>query len=506
MSDLRTVSFKITADSKQALDAFIKTQQELGKVIGYKEKATQATDQHTRSTANFNMVGMNFNRIISDSPYFLSSMQMGIMSIGNNIGPMVESLNAAKNATGSWKSVVMSAFTGAGGVMTLISLATAGITAWALANRSASNEVKEHKQKVDEFARSLESMSKISLGATLVQKQMDYERAEFLRKQYAGRQGRNLESDEYKELSAAAKLAEAEVRKVQQAMSGSGYLQDLKNRLAELEKIKMSLSKEQLKGEAGKNIEAQIKSIRQELEGGSAGKSGLLNVLENKQNLLSDAIGAAKTLDEVRNLTIELDKVKQEIFQIQFYANSGFKSIEEFSKAITVQPRGLQAQNSIFNTPKELKGREMPGGYTEGLILTEEQKAKIQADLKQQYSALSVIANSAAQSIENQFKKMWKNIFGEANNLLEEFLQNVASGLMSLAAQELSSSIFSGFMSLLNPLSAIPDLTGGISRLFSPGASSGGTVVIPVNIGQDKVTTVVANGYIEARSLRLIEG
>ncbi|MBK6914475.1 MAG: hypothetical protein IPH11_12820 [Ignavibacteriales bacterium] len=64
-------------------------------------------------------------------------------------------------------------------------------------------------------------------------------------------------------------------------------------------------------------------------------------------------------------------------------------------------------------------------------------------EMKRQFAEFNVIANSAAQTMRQAFSQAWQDIFGEANSLLEMFLQNIASGLLSLAAESVATSIFS---------------------------------------------------------------
>jgi hypothetical protein len=123
--------------------------------------------------------------------------------------------------------------------------------------------------------------------------------------------------------------------------------------------------------------------------------------------------------------------------------------------------------------PAELTTKNMP--YKPTIPIPDE------SELRSAFREFDVIANESARTLYGAFSQAWEDIFGKANNLFEQLLQNIGMGLLDLVAQDISSSIFSAL---------IPG-GGLLDGLFGKVSGGGGTVL--VQIGESQVQQATAN-------------
>lgn len=117
MAQIAELEVAFTTDTKRLNDG----------IASVKKGVSQTGAQITKSfgtSANKSIEGTtmavtNFNRIVQDAPY-------GIIGISNNLEPMIQSFNQLKGQTGSTtralKTLLVSAFTGPGALITAVSL------------------------------------------------------------------------------------------------------------------------------------------------------------------------------------------------------------------------------------------------------------------------------------------------------------------------------------------------------------------------------------------------
>jgi len=96
----------------------------LNNTLGKNSQYLQAT---TRGSANMGMAILNMNYVIRDSPYFFQNFAMGVMAIGNNLNPMIDSMrNAsieAKAMGSSFGKELLRSLSGGAGITMALSLA-----------------------------------------------------------------------------------------------------------------------------------------------------------------------------------------------------------------------------------------------------------------------------------------------------------------------------------------------------------------------------------------------
>ena len=123
--------------TKMSLEAVQSKMMSLG--IGYKK----TLDSLSGTTHNYNMIGMNFNRILQDSPYFMQSMQLGIMATANNFQEFANSVALGKARGESFMTMIKSSITGVNGYILALNLVISAVLAFSLASRTSSKDMKE---------------------------------------------------------------------------------------------------------------------------------------------------------------------------------------------------------------------------------------------------------------------------------------------------------------------------------------------------------------------------
>ena len=145
--------------------AFAALQNKIAMTEAELAKFNMVVSATTKRTGDYNMVGINTARLFSDMGYAAQSFSFGVMSIGNNISPLVESLKRAKSAGQSWKDILISTFTGTSGWLVGINILVSAITAYSIATREAGQNTQDWDLKtlignVNAYAESLKKVNK----------------------------------------------------------------------------------------------------------------------------------------------------------------------------------------------------------------------------------------------------------------------------------------------------------------------------------------------------------
>jgi hypothetical protein len=413
-------------------------------------------DRTNKSMGGFNMVGMNFNRIIQDSPFFLSSFSMGMMSIQNNIGPLAESFAYAKKNGESFTSVLSSSLGGLNGYMMALNLAIAAITAFSIANRGAKGEVDSLNKSIEEQVKALVKVKDYQYEFLVNPEDVEIriEQIDKLIKKYK-------EEAEYVSGGASARAGKGGA--LLGAFVNTFITKDLtateEKRLETLDLIQEQLKKNK------ETLEAQLEIERTMEEIGV--KKTLRNdkVVKPKKEAQSefDYADAQKSIEKYYDMVEFTDDnyyqwKTQRIIQMGrvVIAQKQAEGAEliNIEKAINKEIEDLNEKHFKF-----LKENATYAGVKIGKLMSpvsdkvEKPSFAVVDDLeiqKQQYKELNLMSMEAANTLRNGFMQVWQDIFGEANNLLTQFLQNVAAGIADLAAQKLASSIFSAFLGLFS--------------------------------------------------------
>lgn len=160
----KDIQIGLGLDTK-ALDTQISaTKTKLSGLEAQMNKATGATNNFNKSTANGSNTLMNFSRIAQDAPF-------GIIGIGNNLTATAESFgHLSKQAGGAGGAIkaILSSLSGIGGILLAVSLVTTGLTIMAQQGLTLGDVFEKITGKFDQAARDIktayEESSKAALG------------------------------------------------------------------------------------------------------------------------------------------------------------------------------------------------------------------------------------------------------------------------------------------------------------------------------------------------------
>jgi uncharacterized surface protein with fasciclin (FAS1) repeats len=134
------------------------------------QTAAPQVDKLSKSTSNYNAVGVNFARLIQDAPF-------GIIGVGNNITALAESLQNASNQGKTFTQILGGVFS-AGNLLTLgISALVTGYTIYQQNAEKTITLNDKVKESYDDIADSVESLAKklaaLDLVNEVINKQVD---------------------------------------------------------------------------------------------------------------------------------------------------------------------------------------------------------------------------------------------------------------------------------------------------------------------------------------------
>ena len=429
----KQITYDVTANTKQAEQGFVALDQKIART------ATKTAPHYTQAMNRASTAHLNFNRVIQDSPYFFQSFSMGVMAVGNNIDPLVESMKRLKEETGSMKGafkLLLTSLAGPSGIVTLISLAVSGLTAYTLWASRAKRETKA-------MAKDMASLKDVAIFG----------------------------SDKKDKVKIPFALLPDYIKEAEKKV---GSL-----RVALIKGLQLPISA------AGTSFEAMIKSV----------KSGYKHIVDNERLQGTQLQENAKVkLAFIESMEKELN-IYKDILKESKARYARLKAEEElYKKVLSLKRRA----DSLFPSGRGFDASGRPegikGGAPVGYRRTGRRKAPFDflspADLVKQYREVAILAEATAQTTYTAFSQAWEKIFGEANSLLEIFLQNIVDGIGNLASQYLFASVFNW-------------LVPGSGALLFPGF--GGTQTININLDGDVVASAVVNRYgkITQRAARL---
>lgn len=430
----KDVILKVNTDTKQAEKGFQNIESESNKavvaiegmnkgLVDIPKNTVPAAAGLTNLSAIMNKAqytNQSFNRILQDSPYFFQSFNMGIMSVSNNIPTLFEAFARLKAETGSTKLALKSflgTFIGPQGFLSIINLAVSAGLALSMYFQNQAREAKKAADEIDHMAEAVKGF--VNVKSQLDEKELRFQ-AENL-KQYIPEQETLLKSLQ-KEFDAVKQGWLLSVR-AQDDVS-TKVLADRMNSLTEEISVRTKV------------IEKLKEESKQYQELGKVAK------------IYSEFIQDRK------------DKEKSKMGWVDFLGEDA----EWFEDEILSKDEGLG-----FNPRYKMK----PTGKKPDLPKVTEEEAR------KAFREFDIIANESARTLYSVFSEAWRDIFGEANSIFEQLLQNISMGLMDAFAQDASSSIFNAL---------IPG--GSLFSGLSGGQANNSTVL--VQIGENELTKATA--------------
>lgn len=136
----------------------------------------EAQRRLTTTSTNAGVALQNLNFVIRDSPYFFKDFSLGLLAVGNNLNPLIDSLlrmkkEAAETGTTLTSSLV-AALKGPAGVVLAFSALVTILQAVTFAMSDTKKEAKESKDNIDKLRDSIDNLSNSFKEA--IEKQREY--------------------------------------------------------------------------------------------------------------------------------------------------------------------------------------------------------------------------------------------------------------------------------------------------------------------------------------------
>lgn len=414
------------------------------------ENVTQKTQKTGGAFGNTNITLLSFNRIIQDAPF-------GIMGVSNNITFLAEQMTYAKQQGVGFVAQIKNmgtAMLGTGGLMFAISAVTSLITYFSMQSRGAAESTKSLSEELKD------------MWSEAFKADVQFEKL-----------AKDLEKFTVAELNESLRSVKSQIDDVglsfwQAGLYGLGFRGVLEDVYKELDKLVKERN-----------------ALEDKLNPKENRPKGIIELLQAEKDKYETLKKQATTLSDItkyKNIIFAIDDRLSEI------DGSRTKELKDHTKE-------LKEQKVIWEDFARLRNREMGriglplpttmnprGGFAGNKTgaATQDVMAGMALplqDIKQNFAVFKSIAESTAQSMRQAFSQAWQDIFGEANSLLEIFLQNIASGLSSLAAESVAPTIFSF-------------LTGGLGGALGAFKPSGGDNIINLKIGDETVERFVYKG------------
>jgi hypothetical protein len=397
-----------------------------------------------------NQLGMNFNRVLQDSPYFFSSFNMGVMSVANNLPVLAESFQQAKSRGETFKQMLSGMFTGMGGWMTALNLVISGVLAYTMATRGSKEETDGMTESMQRLNKQFDRMVTVNNPFGNIFK---------------------LDTSNITNITKLIDKIDQLTGKAQQEEAGTipGVDSSLENAEAYNKLLQESFIKMAGMKEADKSISDGVRKRLEDLKTEIEYQRTLKRMLEEIGMTAEGnaALIKAAQADSYADLLESIDAAKKGFEDIDVDTltknNTSWKDARSQARMDLVN--GLQEDMTDL-------GNEMPD-----IILPDVSVEEIKRRWREIHRFESHLADAAAATLRTGMNQAFDDIFGHANSLLEIFLQNMFSAMASDWASDIGSGIFSW-------------LTGGTSSvlegIFGSSAGGGGSrsdfVVTNVNI------------------------
>jgi len=143
-------------------DAFVELKNKIFLANQELENVGASTRGSTRGVANMSIAMQNLNYVVRDSAYFTQSFAFGVLAIGNNLNPMIDSMmranREAKAMNSTFGKEMLGFLKGPGGIVLGLSLAVTAFQALTFAMAKNKDKAKEAKDFLDEFIKAHESL------------------------------------------------------------------------------------------------------------------------------------------------------------------------------------------------------------------------------------------------------------------------------------------------------------------------------------------------------------
>ncbi len=221
-------------------------------VLSQKQIAVQrATLGLTTGAANAGVALQNLNFVIRDSPYFFRDFSLGLLAVGNNLNPLIDSMlrmkREAQDVGQTLSGALWASLKGPAGVVLAFSALVTVLQAVTFAMSSTKKEAKETKDEIRELRDELQKLTREQLQSGLVRAKTEFQAELFNVPDVQRRQmllGRIPMTDELKRLDERIKAYEKEIFMLGDIENVENRLRINRQRLKDLNKDNLALYKD----------------------------------------------------------------------------------------------------------------------------------------------------------------------------------------------------------------------------------------------------------------------
>lgn len=480
MSEVRKEIDKVGIGSPQKIQSLQNEYSQLDSVVKrFTESAklsNTVVDQSGKLAQKTRLLNNELAFTIQDGAYAFNDLRMGVLGISNNLPRVAYQMREMAMITGSWGTAIKTAALGLFSFNGVMSLAVGALVAWtALSGRTknGNNDVEDSfenlKKAVEDYTASLKALNQEELRRIPI-----------------------MESSTNK-VWVAQKVTELYSNVVEKLGGGSGLKSYVLTLLGLADAIERTTkAQKELLGELNIDIftkyekqiiditNATVKYNNEALQkyiigqGYTVGaiQSTIASLQEAQKLLVYNSVAYKQNIDAIKELNGLLNPPKPKAIEHTNLLSELYKDILDTVTKIN------QIDKSQSGKPKLIKGGKNPlysfkdvsfaadeidktktiGGTKSGGVSQEYLLNQIrvsQSEIREAFPIETTLVDAFQGSITDAGRVAFESIFGQANSLLEIFIQNIATSFLSLGSRDIAGG-------LLNML------TGGAA-----GASSG---------------------------------
>lgn len=480
MADVRDIQMNFTANTSQAEAA-------IQRLKGSTDQASKSLDKQKTSTVNAGGAVISFGRIIQDAPF-------GIIGVANNITMLSEqfvSLKAQAGSTGAALTAMKSAMVGPLGLTLAISAITTGLQFWALQSqktKKAVDSLGDSVKRIVEFKNPFENFTlkfdtnNIDKALAKVDSELAYAKGQISRYSSPGEADRQDTDKMATWAGESYKAQKKYLPRVEVLTKLREYLTAIKKEVdvdSQVWKELNTFLESGFKGDSDKPFKTTTTGGADDAK---APKIKMPKIEEQKTfyESLRDEISLSLEIDNLLEKKTSKSVYENYLKLIGDEISNGKASQKEMLEWLRLRKQVLKEMEEDYKLPeyKRTDGFDLFLGFDSKTMKSmkklqekadkdaERQKLKEDKEqAKKQYETYKdLFIDPFVSSFQGEFSKAWQSIFGEANSLLEKFIQSLGESLFNKAVGSAASGILGMIFPGFNLLEAAVGGFGGGDR------------------------------------------
>lgn len=414
----------------------------------------------TKSTSNVAHAMMNLNYVVRDSPYFFQNFALGVMAVGNNLNPLIDSMQRARAESKALNTTLgremLTFLKGPGGIIFAMSLLVTAFQAVTFA-------MSKSKKGAEEFAGSLDLIKSAADKLITIKSPLDKlffpvtpEQVPLLI--------RGIE-EEIKVLDSLNTARQTDIgRRTGVGMQGldarlftSQLTKDEKDRQKSNDAIKKSLEEQLDSYKAMEIVFKKMKELGLEEESKEKGKK--------KKIADVDARGLTLLSSEEKLFKQRMQFIEDMKISIERSGGTWNEANREFVFYMSLQLKDKRDRTLPVGM------QDVDEGFTKKMLKDAEQGTE---DIKALYDDMWM---STTDVFVSNMIQGWEKIFGEANSMFEQLLLSWAAAFANAFLEKSATSLVSSLFDLFVP--GLGTALGAMSG--SPATQGGGNYYIVVD-------------------------